>query len=540
MSTKTIYKRIALVAVAVLGAGVLSVAPASALTQVFQSGSPAFTGSYSSTLGSVQAQTSGANNFVTITTDGTDGVLTIAGSTLSTAATTGVSIRPGGLSASQVDATTYTIPTTTAGTITVNFYTTTAGATSTTITDTVTITVTDASALLASPTNSTSFIGSGATPVAADATVTASNINGAAQAANIAVTVKNGVGTGSNLATAVISATIDGPGLLGIGGASAAATGRFVAQAASATGAISVWPDNTGVGGTATIKIYSGTVLIATETLKLFGAVKTLASTRVLGAISDASSSGDALYAAVITAVDASGTAHSLTAGELSVATADVVAAGVTSVAFAAAGGSARTVSGVALKTTDIVMSVTPTSGKTGSKSIKVTHTDPITSVKTDLVVNFVVSKAKAATAVLTTDKATYLPGEKITLTLTLKDAGALATADDATGTNVLAAGGITANVSLVGDTTTGVDVPTIGGVKTWTLYAPLSAGPIVFAGKTGAGSGVPTTAVTLAATAAVSDSASMQAITTLINSLVAKINALNKLVMKIQKKVKA
>ncbi len=44
----------------------------------------------------------------------------------------------------------------------------------------------------------------------------------------------------------------------------------------------------------------------------------------------------------------------------------------------------------------------------------------------------------------------------------------------------------------------------------------------------------------TLAATATVSDSASISAITTLINSLIAKINALNKLVIKIQKKVRA
>ncbi|MEY3636677.1 MAG: hypothetical protein RL147_1106, partial [Actinomycetota bacterium] len=45
---------------------------------------------------------------------------------------------------------------------------------------------------------------------------------------------------------------------------------------------------------------------------------------------------------------------------------------------------------------------------------------------------------------------------------------------------------------------------------------------------------------ITLSATATVTDSASMQAITTLINSLIAKINALNKLVIKIQKKVRA
>jgi trimeric autotransporter adhesin len=543
MSTKTIYKRIALVAVAALGAGVLSVAPASA-TYSSRLTAPAADGyaASSGTTAAVATQVSGANNFVTVTTTNHAGVLTITGSTLSTT-NTAASVAVGGLSSTQTQAiVNYTVPTKTAGTITINFFgTSAAGVTDTTATDQLVITVIDAAQLLASPTNSTSFIGAGATPVAVDAAVTASNLNGAAQAANIAVTVKNGVGTGANLTTSAISATIDGPGLLGIGGAAAVASGRFVSQAAgSATAAISVRPDNTGVGGVSTIKIYSGTVLIATETVKFHGAVKTLVATPVNGSISDAAT-GDAQYAAVITAVDANGVSFKPVDTDLTVVAADVAAQSVTGVTFAAAGGADRVVSGVSLKTTDILMSVDTTATKTGNKSITITHTDTVTAVKTTLAVPFTVGLPRATTAVLSTDKATYLPGEKITLTLTLKDAGGFAVADEATGTDVLATGGITANVSLVGETTTATAVPTVGGKKTWTLYAPLSAGPIVFAGKTGTSLTLaPATAVTLAATATVSDSASMQSLTTLINSLIAKINALSKLVTKIQKKVRA
>jgi len=543
MSTKTIYKRIALVAVAALGAGVLSVAPASATygTIIVDNTNPAFATTGAGTVASTQTQVSGANNFVSFDTTATAGVLTITGSTLNTAATVGVSLAADRLSASQTaTAITYTVPTRTAGTITVKFFATTSGATSSTASDSLVITVFDAAQLLASPTNSTSFIGSGATPVAVDAAVTASNLPGAAQAANIDVVVNNGVGAGANLATAVISATIEGPGLLGIGAANAAATGRFVAQGAGATASISVRADQTGVGGTSTIKIYSGTVLIATETIKFHGVVSKLVATPVLGSISDLAGAGDARIGAVITALDASGTSFKPAAADLSVASADVTAAAITGVTFAAAAGIDRIVSAVALKTTDILMYVAPTATKTGIKSITITHTDAVTAVKTTLAVPFTVGLDKATTAVLTTDKATYLPGEKITLTLTLKDAGGFSTADDATGTNVLASTGITANVSLVGDATTAFTFATIGGKKTWTLYAPLASGPIVFAGKTGAGAGVPTTAVTLAASALVTDSASMTAITALINSLVAKINALTKLVARIQKKVKA
>ena len=539
MSTKTSFKRIALVAVAALGAGVLSVAPASALTQTFASGSPAFTGNYSSTTGSAQVQISGANNFVTVTTDGTDGVLVLTGSTFSTASETSTAIAADKLSATQTVATTYTIPTKVAGTITVNFYATTAGATSTTIRDTLTITVNDAASYLVSATNSTSIISAGSAAAGtADAAVTASNLSTANQAAVIEVNALDGTAA-KTAVSGTISATITGPGVIGIHASTrtTAGTAKFASLASVSAAVITVWADRSTLGGTSEIKIYSGTTLIATETVKFYGAVKTLSSATIRGSILDTATSGDALFAAVISAVDSSGTAITLTPGELAVDATAATAAGV-SVAFSTPG--ASTVSGKAITATDAVMSVTPTATKTGNKSLVVTHTDPSTNVKTTLAVAFTVGLAKATTAVLTTDKATYLPGEKITLTLTLKDAGTFAVADDATGTDILAAGGITSNVSLVGETTTGTAVPTVGGKKSWTLYAPLTAGPIVFAGKTGAGANAPATAVTLAATATVSDSASMTALTTLINSLIAKINALSKLVTKIQKKVKA
>ena len=469
--------------------------------------------------------------------------MTISGSTLSSATST-TTVATGGLSAVQsASAATYTIPTKTAGTITLNFYTTSSGVTSTTISDQLIITVIDAASYLVSATNSTSFIGAGSVVASADVAITASNLSTGVQAANIVIAAKDGTAA-KTAVTGVISATITGPGVIGISASTATTVGtaKFASLGTASSGVsganITVWPDLSGLGGTSEIKIYSGTTLIATETVKFYGAVKTLASAKIRGSILDTATSGTALYAAVISAVDSSGTAITLTASELSVDAAAATAAGV-SVAFATV--SAATVSGKAITATDVVMSVTPTATKTGNKSLTVTHTDPATAVKTTLAVAFTVGLARATTAVLTTDKATYLPGEKITLTLTLKDAGTFAVADDATGTDVLATGGITTNVSLVGDTTTATAVPTVGGVKTWTLYAPLTSGPIVFAGKTGSSTTLaPATAVTLAATATVSDSATMSALTTLINSLIAKINALNKLVIKIQKKVKA
>jgi hypothetical protein len=142
----------------------------------------------------------------------------------------------------------------------------------------------------------------------------------------------------------------------------------------------------------------------------------------------------------------------------------------------------------------------------------------------------------------LTTDKATYLPGEKIVLTLTARDKGGFAIADTDAATDILAAGGISSSVAISGDTSTATDPAIVGGKKTWTIYAPLGSGPVTFTGKTGAVAGTyaPATVATLTASATVSASTDISALTTLVNSLIAKINALNKLVIKIQKKVRA
>jgi hypothetical protein len=79
-------------------------------------------------------------------------------------------------------------------------------------------------------------------------------------------------------------------------------------------------------------------------------------------------------------------------------------------------------------------------------------------------------------------------------------------------------------------------------GKQVVTFYAPLAAGPLTAEITLGATSAFAAAiqGTTVKASATVSDSATMSALTTLINSLIAKINALNKLVIKIQKKVKA
>jgi hypothetical protein len=565
MSTKTIYKRIALVAVAALGMGVISsVSPATAVTNTYMWCEVADGLANGGATDDVCNGVAGAANTVTLEFANAPAssrvTISGAGATFGTSTAIGgggaaATIPTSGLtathSATAANNDSYlTVITPTAGTVTVSlFETLSAGIYKTTATETVTITVN--AAPISGGINvstSTTFLNKAATVTAATTETTSFSASATANSNGtpvFAAIVSLGQVAGAITATTKVAVSLSGPGTLALSDddvdplVTPIATGRSLTSTVNATGevfTVGVAPD--GTPGVSVLTITAGTYT-ATRTITFSGVVASLAVTAVRGSIPDTADgvlTGDTDgYAGIITGKDAAGNTVTLTAAEFTAPTAaELTAAVVTNAAVVAA--TASTYSGVVVAANAPVLVIDPTATKTGAKSLTLKHT----ATGLTVAVPFTVGLAKATTAVLTTDKATYLPGEKITLTLTLKDAGGFKTADDGTGTDVLATGGITANVSLVGDTTTATAVPTVGGVKTWTLYAPLASGPITFAGKTGAGAGVPTTALTLAAAATVSDSASMQAITTLINSLVAKINALNKLVIKIQKKVKA
>jgi hypothetical protein len=591
MSTKTSFKRIALVAVAGLVSGLVSVAPVTAVGtiaapfEITTSESASAAGGASLTLTATQVAgpdnyieftgtaAATANTFVRATVTG--GVISsAAGATLQNAA--GGTVTDGTATVAAYGVNTalagalLRVPTKTAGTIVFSVSTVVLSGGQATATEVQKFTVTVSAAGISgvpSATNSTVAIKYVA-PAAAvfpttDATATTVSAAATSAQANIYVLYKDG-----SAAAAILAATVDSK-VTATGacviqeGISASGYGKvFTLTDATADGVlqnaagtpgtggtgirIDVKGDGTAIGGACVVTVEArkhGTTAyttIATKTITFYGTVASLAYTAVRGSIPDTAdgvvTADTDAYAGVITGKDAGGNAVTLAAADFTAPTAaELATAVVTNAAVVAA--TAGTYSAVVVAADAPVLVVDPTATKTGVKSLTLKHT----ATGLTVVVPFTVGLARATTATLTTDKTTYLPGEKITLTLTLKDAGGFAVADEATGTAVLATGGITTNVSLVGDTTTSADVPTVGGKKTWTLYAPLASGPIVFAGKTGTSATLaPATAVTLAATATVSDSASMQAITTLINSLIAKINALNKLVIKIQKKVRA
>jgi len=260
MSTKTTFKRIALVTVAALGFGVMSVAPSSAATnanlwvKVADGVSAGTTGTAGN---DVAGGIAGPYNNVTLefTQLAAGDVVELTGGTfvsaeqgtLNTAKTVYVSTN-----ASAAD---LVVATPTAGTITAKYYKNTAGVVSATATETVTITVGAAGLSgVYSATKTTSFIVAGETltaaagaAIAADATVSAAKTLVTDTAtATIVVNYLDGLGkpmvaTGDTLTATIVS----GPGTITTSSFDAPIAGRVVTTfdsttARSATGAAGI------------------------------------------------------------------------------------------------------------------------------------------------------------------------------------------------------------------------------------------------------------------------------------------------------------
>jgi hypothetical protein len=164
------------------------------------------------------------------------------------------------------------------------------------------------------------------------------------------------------------------------------------------------------------------------------------------------------------------------------------------------------------------------------------------------------VSQGVATTFTLTTDKSSYAPGEKGYVIVTVKDAAGLVMPSLSSAT-VLASGGIstTAQLGNSSDTMTATVFSTgrsstpssTDPIKAYTFYAPAAAGTVTFSAKGAStfAAASQTTATTVTITVADSASAALAAVSALavtVASLKTLITTLTNLVLKIQKKVKA
>jgi hypothetical protein len=601
MSTKTNFKRIALVAVAALGLGVLSSVPSQATiegtpTVTVVNGTAGITGQASD---STTAATISIRYFAATTADTANVTLTLGTTTgtsnytlgsganlrvtsLDTSSSTGVTTTTPALTSpdSQIATTLPTVAATAnsfadakfgvhldssaagtrgAGTYTINYIVrffdagSTGQATTKTLTGTVNIVVTDGAAaaagsLSAAGTSTAVLSDADGSPTVAgvDDVVSFPASSTASPAGTIAANIKLTQLTSAALPareSITVTTTIGNVGLNS--GSSRAKSATFQASA-NGIDTINIYSD--GSSGDAVITVKTPTVTFAAKTVNFYStSVDKYVVTRLAQVIGSGST-----VALVVTAVDASGnvikessnsTVYAYSDNLAAIATATTAASGQSCSGYLAAyGGHYCSFSG----SSNGVANITIRNKSTLALSTKAATATAIT-----------VNLNPAVKVALSFDKATYAPGELAYLSVSAVDASGAAVGPNA-GTNYLATGGITAsaafgNGSASTDSFTATTLPMnvsatgrVTDVALYTLkvYMPASGG-VISASATGGTALSAANQVKVTATATVTDNgaaalAAVTALATTVASLKTLITTLTNLVLKIQKKVKA
>jgi len=583
MSTKTNFKRIALVAVAALGLGVLSSVPSQAevvgtVTLTTTNG----TALVASTVGAVDSTTAGTVTVTWLAGQTNDSVVisssltskpsgaasskltlipkdtatsitaaTLKGETQAPSASTVVdtavvtSVAAGytsGTFYAQIDSVSGTRV---AGTYTYTVVATPWHAAGTTLADStkiVTGTVSIVIAALASSSKvanggfSTAFI-SAAGGATADENVSALATASTSPGAVIEVKLRNASGATLGVAareSVTVTTTIGTVGLPG------GTFGKSVVLQYNSDDSITVQVRPDGVAGSGTIKVSTPSVTFTDKNISFYSAtVSTINATMLSGTLKAGSNT-----AAIM------GVAKDV--NKIISSSATAVYAYSSDTAVVSTYGTACTYSA---DDAAHFCTLTGVSAGTAKITLRNAATVALSTVASTEVITVTVTTSPIASFKLAFDKATYAPGEKAYIKITPIAADGKVVGGGAAYTNLFAAGGISSSVAFGNgsDTTTNVAVttssrttltPSTDAIGRYTVYMPSNGGTITIT-ATG-GTSLPTAGqVAVTATATVTDSgaaalAAVTALATTVASLKTLITTLTNLVLKIQKKVKA
>jgi hypothetical protein len=387
------------------------------------------------------------------------------------------------------------------------------------------------------PGSSTAFLGT-AIAATSDAVISALATASSTPAAYVRVVTKNANGDAKPES---ITATISGAGLLSFGGIS----GSSLTVAGTGSSDISVLPN--GVAGTATITISTTSRTFPAKTMTFYAAAPT---TLVASVATPLAAIGDQSDVVRVVAKDSAGVSW---AGALYIYA--------STAADALIAGSLTTPVLCRWDAADDRHECNVSGLSAGTAKFKTINASTVAAATvTSNEVSVVVSQASAATVKIEFDKASYAPGERARIYVTPLDSTGKAIQATAF-SNLLATGGIStasaltfAGSTTTADSLTAVAITTKGnssstsgaraGSMEYTVYMPVSGGTVTLS-ATG-GSSLPIAGrVAVTATATVTDSgaaalAAVTALATTVASLKTLITTLTNLVLKIQKKVKA
>jgi hypothetical protein len=406
-----------------------------------------------------------------------------------------------------------------------------------TISATVSIVVT-APSKLSSSANSTAYMSTGATFAATvnDSTVAAASTAATTAVATIRVTLNNAAGTAASESVTVTTTA----GVVGAG----TQKGRSVLMAYPTSGQayldVNVWPD--GTAGTASIVVSTASVTFAAKSVTFYSTTPakiTAASySSVIGA------SGVGVWGQEFDSLN------------------NDFGAGIDVYAYSSDTSVISNYGTACTYNSTLKVALCTLAGlKDGTANITLRDASTVAlSTVSSSAVAVRVSLASAASAKITFGKTSYAPGEKATALVTVYDAAGKVMPAGTYG-NLFATGGITTTSNVTwaaGESLTAVAVTTsanpvastsapvvsLDPVAQFTYFLPATGGNVVYSAKGGAS--LPVAAqVALTGTATVVDSgaaalAAVTALATTVASLKTLITTLTNLVLKIQKKVKA
>jgi hypothetical protein len=401
---------------------------------------------------------------------------------------------------------------------------------------------TDVSIVVAAPTltpssgTSTLFMGNAGSLVAEEAVTP--KLATASTSVGAYFTLDINTATGAD-ALDTVTATVSGPGLLYNGTTAAYGKSMVLAQ----TGSLDWRLVADGASGVSTVTFaLTKAGVTFTRTVNFYTAKAGTVSAAVFSPILKV---GTNLAAVAVTAKDASANTWTGTTYIYASSAADALIAG-----------SETPSSCGAYNATTGVMLCAITGKLAGTAKFKVIDAATVaTANATSNEVTVTVSNESAATAKIAFNKATYAPGEKALITVTPVSATGK-NLPEGTYSNLLAAGGITSSVQMGSGSQTLESVTAVtsayssaasnlvAGSMTYVVYMPVVGGTVKITAE--GGSSLPIAGqVEISATATVTDNAAaalaaVTALATTVASLRTLITTLTNLVLKIQKKVKA
>jgi hypothetical protein len=405
-----------------------------------------------------------------------------------------------------------------------------------------TVTITWGAAPVTAASLSTSFICAGA--VVTDCTVEAATgivaaktatTTAASRIAGIKVVPRNSAGTDLT-ATATLTVVVTGPGSVGIAAnAGADSAGRAITGTAGQN-FISVHGD--GTAGTSTITISLGTVVLATETVTFFGTVSKVTATQNLKVATAGGATlgnGTATIAAtfagtpavVLKLTDVNGNVVPLQNAALSALSSDATV--MSSTITSAEDNATLTGAGAGTYNVQVNSAAGSVSGKSATLTFRFAVGDG--TFLSSAPVTFSTGSSTVATVTMAFSKSSYNQGDAAVLTITGKDSLGNLVADG-TKTGLFTA--VPVYSKTVNGTLPTADITFIGGVATFSQFAPASPG--AYTVNATVNPLVASAGASISATSSVVDGNA--ALLTQIDALNAKIVALNALIAKIMKKL--